>query len=190
MSNIAVFASGYGSNFQAIIEAVQNKVLNAGIALLVTDCPDCKAVERARNNRIEVFAFNPKDYPSKAAYETAILGELRKKGVEYLVLAGYMRYIGPVLLESYPMHIINLHPALLPSFPGAHGIRDAYNHGVKVFGITVHFVDSGIDTGKIIDQFAFHADGTETIDEIEARIHQLEHQHYPETVNRVIHHLI
>ena len=105
---------------------------------------------------------------------------------DHQVGLNYMRYIGEVLLTHYPMRIINLHPALLPSFPGAHGIADAYHHGVRVFGITIHFVDEGVDTGKIIDQFAFHSDGTETLDEIETHIHQLEHQHYPETINMVL----
>lgn len=186
MKKIAVFASGFGSNFQAIIEAVKSQTLQADIALLVSDKPGCKAVERANENHIDTFTFNAKEYADKAAYETAIMQELRQRGVDYIILAGYMRYIGEVLLTNYPMKIINLHPALLPSFPGAHGITDAYNHGVKVFGITIHFVDEGVDTGKIIDQFAFHADGSETLDEIETHIHQLEHQYFPITINKVI----
>ena len=186
MKKIAVFASGFGSNFQAIIEAVEKGSLQAETALLVSDKPNCKAVERANANGIDAFTFCAKEYADKSAYETAILHELQNRDVDYIVLAGYMRYIGEVLLTHYPMRIINLHPALLPSFPGAHGIEDAFNHGVRVFGITVHFVDEGVDTGKIIDQFAFHSDGTETLDEIEAHIHRLEHQHYPETINKVI----
>lgn len=186
MKKIAVFASGFGSNFQAIIEAVNNKALDAQIAILVSDKPGCKAVERAKQHSIDTFTFNAKDYAGKEAYETAILHQLQQRSVDYVVLAGYMRYIGKVLLTAYPQHIINLHPALLPSFPGAHGIADAYNHGVKVFGITVHFVDEGVDTGKIIDQFSFHADGSETLDEIEACIHELEHRHFPETINKVL----
>ena len=186
MKKIAVFASGFGSNFQAIIEAVAQGTLQAEIALLVTDKPGCKAEERARDNNIDVFAFNSKDYENKKAYETAILQQLRQRGVDYLILAGYMRYIGPVLLENYPMHIINLHPALLPSFPGAHGIADAYNYGVKVFGITIHFVDEGVDTGKIIDQFSFHIENGDTLDTVETKIHQLEHKHFPETIDKVV----
>ena len=186
MKKIAVFASGFGSNFQAIIEAVRNRTLEAEIALLVSDKPGCKAVERARENHIDVFAFSSKDYENKAAYETAILKELQQRNVDYIVLAGYMRYIGEVLLSNFPLKIINLHPALLPSFPGAHGIADAFHHGVKVFGITIHFVDEGVDTGKIIDQFAFHAEGNESLEEIETHIHQLEHQYFPITINKVI----
>lgn len=186
MKRIAVFASGFGSNFQAIIEAVANQSLNAEIALLVSDKPTCKAVERAVENHIDTFSFTAKDFANKAAYETAILHELTARKVDYIVLAGYMRYIGEVLLSHFPQRIINLHPALLPSFPGAHGILDAYNHGVKVFGITIHFVDEGVDTGRIIDQFAFHVEGSESLDEIEAKIHQLEHLYFPITIDKVL----
>lgn len=186
MKKIAVFASGFGSNFQALIEAVKQQTLNADIVLLVSDNPSCKAVERANAAGIDAFTFCAKDYAGKAAYEQAVLAELQKRQVEYIVLAGYMRIIGKTLLEAFPMRIINLHPALLPSFPGAHGIADAYHYGVKVFGITIHFVDEGIDTGKIINQFAFHAEENDTLETIETKIHQLEHQHYPETVDKTI----
>ena len=129
MKKIAVFASGFGSNFQAIIEAVKQQTLNAEIALLVSDNPSCKAVERASAAGIDAFTFCARDYENKAAYEQAVLAELRERQIDYIVLAGYMRIIGLTLLEAYPMRIINLHPALLPSFPGAHGIADAYHYG-------------------------------------------------------------
>ena len=186
MKKIAVFASGFGSNFQALIEAVKQQTLNADIVLLVSDNPSSKAVERANAAGIDAFTFYAKDYAGKAAYEQAVLAELQKRQVEYIVLAGYMRIIGSTLLEAFPMRIINLHPALLPSFPGAHGIADAYNYGVKVFGITIHFVDEGVDTGKIINQFAFHAEDDDTLETIETKIHQLEHQYFPLTINEVI----
>ena len=186
MKKIAVFASGFGSNFQALIEAVKQQTLNADIVLLVSDNPSSKAVERANAAGIDAFTFYAKDYAGKAAYEQAVLAELQKRQVEYIVLAGYMRIIGKTLLEAFPMRIINLHPALLPSFPGAHGIADAYHYGVKVFGITIHFVDEGVDTGKIINQFAFHAEDDDTLETIETKIHQLEHQYFPLTINEVI----
>ena len=186
MKKIAVFASGFGSNFQAIIEAVKQQTLNADIALLVSDNPSSKAVERANAAGIDAFTFCAKDYAGKVAYEQAVLAELKRRDVDFIVLAGYMRIIGKTLLEAYPMRILNLHPALLPSFPGAHGIADAYNYGVKVFGITIHFVDEGVDTGKIINQFAFHATDDDTLETIETKIHQLEHQYFPLTINEVI----
>lgn len=190
MKKIAVFASGFGSNFQALIEAVKQQTLNADIVLLVSDNPSSKAVERASAAGIDAFTFSAKDYPNKAAYEQAVLTELRNRQVEYIVLAGYMRIIGKTLLEAYPMRIINLHPALLPSFPGAHGIADAYNYGVKVFGITIHFVDEGVDTGKIINQFAFHVEPDDTLETVETKIHQLEHRYYPEVVDSVVNGLV
>ena len=186
MKKIAVFASGFGSNFQAIIEAVKQQTLNADIALLVSDNLSSKAVERANAAGIDAFTFCAKDYAGKASYEQAVLAELQKRQVEYIVLAGYMRIIGPTLLEAFPMRIINLHPALLPSFPGADGIADAYNYGVKVFGSPIHFVDEGVDTGKIINQFAFHAEDDDTLETIETKIHQLEHQYFPLTITEVI----
>lgn len=186
MKKIAVFASGFGSNFQAIIEATQKHILNAEIALLVSDNPSCKAVERANADGIDAFTFSAKNFSSKAEYENAILQELIKNSVDYIVLAGYMRIIGKTLLEAYPSKIINLHPALLPSFRGAHGISDAYNYGVKVFGITIHFVDEGVDTGKIIDQFAFHIEENDDINSVEAKIHQLEHKYFPITIDKLI----
>ena len=186
MKKIAVFASGFGSNFQAIIEAVKQQTLKADIALLVSDNPSCKAVERASAAGIDAFTFCAKDYAGKAAYEQAVLAELQRRQVDYIVLAGYMRIIGKTLLEAYPMRIINLHPALLPSFPGAHGIADAYNYGVKVFGITIHFVDEGVDTGKIINQFAFHAEPDDTLETVETKIHQLEHKYFPLVINDVL----
>lgn len=186
MKNIAVFASGTGSNFQAIIQAVKMQQLKANIALLVSDKPQCGAVEIAKSNGIEVFTFSAKAFENKEAYEQAILLELRQHQVDYLILAGYMKVIGNVLLSSYPMKIINLHPALLPAFPGAHGIADAFNYGVKVFGITIHYVDAGVDTGAIIDQYAFHIEEGESVEDVERRIHALEHQYYPATIHRVL----
>lgn len=186
MKNIAVFASGTGSNFQAIMDAIASERLQANLVLLVSDKPMCKAVERATSKGIDVFSFSAKDYDGKDSYENAILKELLKRQVDYIVLAGYMKLIGNVLLSNYPMRIINLHPALLPSFPGAHGIADAYHYGVKVFGITIHYVDAGVDTGKIIDQFAFRMAEDASIEDVEGRIHALEHEFYPATIQRVL----
>lgn len=186
MKNIAVFASGFGSNFEAIIEAANNGTLHANIALLVVDKPACYAVERAHNHNIPVFAFNPKDYDSKEAYEKEIVKQLQAYQIDLIALAGYMRLVGSILLDNYAHRIINIHPALLPSFPGTHSIEKAYNHGVKVFGITIHYVDAGMDTGPIIDQESFKKKEGESLDEVETRIHQLEHQLYPKVLEELI----
>jgi len=183
---IALFASGNGSNFEAIITAIETGILQAEIALLVVDNPQCYAIERAKNHNIEVFAFQPKEYPTKEAYEMAITTILKQKDVEWIVLAGYMRLIGNVLLNSFPKRILNIHPSLLPAFPGLHAIEQAYNYGVKIFGITIHYVDAGMDTGEIIAQDCFHIEEGETLEAIEARIHLLEHKLYPHIIQQII----
>jgi len=186
MKKIAVFASGNGSNFQAIIDAVEKGGLVAEIAALVTDKPDCKAVARAHNHNIPVFSFDPKKYTSKEEYEKDIAFYLIEKNVSLLVLAGYMRIIGDVLLKAFYNRIINIHPALLPAFPGKNGIQQAYQYGVKIFGVTVHYVDAGVDTGKIIAQECFATEGTETLAEIEQKIHAIEHQLYVKVIREVL----
>jgi phosphoribosylglycinamide formyltransferase-1 len=186
MKQIAVFASGNGSNFQAIINEIESGNLVAEIAVFVTDKSDCFAAKRAKNHNIPVFAFNPKDYTSKEEYEKKIASYLFEKDVSFIVLAGYMRLIGEVLLSAFPNGIINIHPALLPAFPGKNGILQAYNYGVKIFGVTVHYVDAGIDTGKIIAQDSFNTEGTETLLEIERKIHAIEHQLYPKVIQEII----
>jgi len=186
MKKIAVFASGNGTNFQAIIDAIENGKLFAEIAVLVTDKPECFAVKRALNHNIPVFSINTNNYTSKEEYEKKIASYLFEKNVSLIVLAGYMRLIGEVLLAAFPNRIINIHPALLPAFPGKNSILQAYNYGVKVFGVTVHYVDEGIDTGKIIAQDSFISVGTETLQEIEQKIHAIEHKLYPKVIKDVL----
>ena len=185
--NIAIFASGSGSNFQAIADAIQNEKLEASIALLVCDNSQAFVIERAKKLQIETLVFNPKSFSSKVDFESMIAQKLIDLNVQLIVLAGYMRIIGETLLKQFPNKIVNIHPALLPSFPGAHGIRDAYEYGVKVFGVTVHFVDSGVDTGTIIDQESFKMDNFMTIDEVEVQIHKIEHQIYPKVLQKLLH---
>lgn len=188
MKNIAVFASGFGSNFEAILEAVERGQLHANIALLVVDKPTCFAVERAHKHNVPVFAFNPKDYSSKEEYERLIVNQLEEYHIDLVALAGYMRLVGSVLLQHYEGRIINIHPALLPAFPGTHAIEKAYEYGVKIFGITIHYVDAGMDTGKIIAQDCFKMKEGESVDEVETRIHQLEHQLYPAVLEKILNH--
>ncbi|KIL50670.1 phosphoribosylglycinamide formyltransferase [Jeotgalibacillus alimentarius] len=181
----AVFASGSGSNFEAIAQAVRDGRLQGELVLLVTDKPGAYAVKRAEALGIKVCAHNPKDFTSKSAYETAILEMLHQKEVEWLVLAGYMRLIGTVLLQAYPKRIVNIHPSLLPAFPGKDALGQAIESGMKVTGVTIHYVDEGMDTGPVIVQEPFKIpDGWER-DEIEQVIHSIEHRLYPETLNRL-----
>jgi phosphoribosylglycinamide formyltransferase 1 len=184
--NIAVFASGSGSNFQAIIDAIEKDQLPIKISLLVCDNPSAFVIERAKKHQIETFIFTPKNYRNKEEYEQVIVNELDARNITWVFLAGYMRIVGKTLLHAYPNKIVNIHPALLPSFPGAHGIQDAFNYGVKVFGVTIHFVDEGIDTGKIIDQDSFKIMGNESIEEIESKIHHIEHVLYPKVIKSLL----
>jgi len=186
MKKIAVFASGNGSNFQAIIDEMEQGNLSAEIVALVTDKPHCSAVERAHKHNIPVFSFDPKNYAAKEDYEKEIAFYLIEKNVSLIVLAGYMRLIGSVLLSAFHNRIINIHPALLPAFPGKNGILQAWQYGVKVFGVTVHYVDKGIDTGKIIAQESFKVERKESLEEIEQKIHSIEHQLYPKVIREIL----
>ncbi|MFY0760862.1 phosphoribosylglycinamide formyltransferase [Metabacillus dongyingensis] len=183
MMKIAVFASGTGSNFQAIVDEVKSGKLAAEIALLVCDRPGAKVAERAEKENIPVFQFSPKEFKNKEAFETIILNQLKQYNVSYVVLAGYMRLIGDTLLTAFPENIINLHPSLLPSFPGKDAIGQAFEAGVKVTGITIHFVDAGMDTGPIIAQKALEVEESDTLETLSAKIHKLEHTYYPHVLN-------
>jgi phosphoribosylglycinamide formyltransferase 1 len=188
MKNIAIFASGSGTNFQAIVDAVKNGIVPARVALLVCDKPGAKVIERAERERIPTFVFSPKDYDSKAEFEQAILAELRKHEIEFIALAGYMRLIGPTLLDAYEGKIVNIHPSLLPAFPGKDAIGQAYRAGVKITGVTIHYIDEGMDTGPIIAQRAIAIHEGESLAQLEARIHEVEHELYPAVLKTLLEH--
>lgn len=182
---LAVFASGSGSNYEAIAQACSDGRLDAEVVLLVCDKPGAMVLERAKRFGTESFAFNPKDYESKAAFETVLQHMLEERKVDYICLAGYMRIVGPVLLGAFEQRIINIHPSLLPSFKGAHAIQDAVDYGVKIFGATTHFVDDTLDGGRIIDQGAIVYEGND-IEELTNLIHKIEHSLYVKTINKLI----
>lgn len=184
MKKIVVFASGSGSNFQTIVDKLHKQACE--VALLVCDKPGAYCIERAQNLNIPTFVFNPKDYPNKEAFEQEICRQLSPLNPDLIVLAGYMRIFGHTLLDAYEGKIINIHPALLPAFPGRDGIGDALKYGVKIMGVTVHYVDSGIDTGIIIDQLCFKRTGLESKEEIEQKIHALEHELYPTVIKQLL----
>jgi phosphoribosylglycinamide formyltransferase 1 len=185
MKKLAVFASGSGTNYEAIVTACEEGKIDAIVEILVCDKANAYVLERAKNHNTPTFVFNAKEYESKEAFETVIVEKLKALNIDLICLAGYMRYIGKVLLDNYEGKMINIHPALLPSFKGAHGIKDAFEFGVKVFGVTVHYVDSGVDSGKIIMQRGFEYYGND-IDEVEAHIHEIEHVLYIEAINKVL----
>jgi len=180
---VAVFASGSGSNFQAMLDTARAGTLGARIALLVSDKPQCAAVERARAAGVPVFVFTPKEYESREAYERIILEELSKAKIDLIVLAGYMRLLTSVLVEPYMGRMINIHPSLLPSFPGKDAAGQAVAHGVRVSGATVHFVDGGMDTGPIIAQRAVEVFPEDSAADLQLRIQEQERLLYPEVVS-------
>ncbi|MCS7463756.1 phosphoribosylglycinamide formyltransferase [Paenibacillus doosanensis] len=182
---IAVFASGSGSNFQAIADAVHAGKLDARIELLVCDRPQAQVVRRAEAAGVPVHTFRPKDYPSREAYEQEILGLLKSKQVGLVVLAGYMRILTHVLVNAYWGRMMNIHPSLLPSFPGLHAVRQALDHGVKITGITVHLVDGGLDSGPILAQRALEIRPDDTEETLSARIHPMEHELLPWVIQQI-----
>lgn len=182
---IAIFASGYGSNFEAIALAAKSGEIDAEVALLVCDKPSARVVERAKELGIRSFVFSAKDFSSKAEYEAHIVDELIAAEVELICLAGYMRIVGDTLLKAYAGRIINLHPSLLPSFKGAKAIEQALEYGVKVFGATIHYVDESLDGGKIIAQQAIAYEGHD-LEEITQMIHSVEHRLYINTIKKLL----
>ena len=183
MKNIAVFASGTGSNFAAIAEAIGQKKLRCSLKLLVCDNPQAKVLEKAAKARVPVFLVQRSAYPDKSAFETAIIERLRQEKIDLVVLAGYMRMLSPAFVKQFSGRIINIHPALLPSFKGTQAIEDALAYGVKVTGVTVHFVDEEMDHGPIILQQAVAIKPNDTASSLAKRIHAIEHILYPKAIS-------
>lgn len=182
---IAIFASGSGTNFEAIAAACEEGRINAEVVLCVCDCPGAYVTERAKRRNIPVLELKPKSFPSKMDYEKEILNELNRLNVEFICLAGYMRIIGETLLSPFAGRMVNIHPSLLPSFPGVDAIGQALKYGVKVFGVTVHYVDEILDGGKIISQAAIPYDG-DNREELEAMVHAREHVLYVSTLKQLL----
>jgi len=180
--SIGVLASGRGSNFQSIIDAIEAGTLKARIVLLITDNPNAYAVERARKHGIEPLIMVPNQYGTRNEYYKAVVQELRIREVGLVVLAGFMRIIGKPLIEAFRDRIMNIHPALLPSFPGLHGQKQAQEYGVRISGCTVHFVDEGMDTGPVIIQAAVPVSFEDTEDSLSERILKMEHKIFPEAI--------
>ena len=184
MINIAIFASGTGSNFIAIHDAVLQNELNVNISVLVSDKPDSIAVKNAERKNIKTFTFKPKEYKNKREFEQKILDNL--KDVDLIILAGYMRIIGPTLLSKYENRILNIHPSLLPMYKGMDAVGQALKDNATITGVTVHYVDSGMDTGSIIKQESLTIYPNETRESLEKRIHQIEHKLYKKVIKEVI----
>ena len=187
MKRLAVFASGNGSNFQSIAEAIKSGKLEAEICLVVCDREDAYVLERAKLENIDSFSFSAKNYSNKTEHESEILEKLRQYEIEFIILAGYMRLIGPTLLQKYSQRIVNIHPSLLPSFPGKDAIGQAFDAGVKETGVTVHYVDDGMDTGPVIAQKAVPILEGDTKDILQKRIQEMEHDLYPSVLQELCH---
>ncbi|MFZ3387087.1 MAG: phosphoribosylglycinamide formyltransferase [Candidatus Hydromicrobium sp.] len=179
---IAVFASGFGSNLQAFIDYNNKHGLNGDIVLVFSNNKDAFALERAKKNKIKAVFMDPARYSSREQYDSEIIEMLEEEKIDLVVLAGYMFLLSQEFADRFKNKILNIHPALLPSFKGTHGIKDAYRYGVKVTGVTVHFVDGGLDSGPIILQEAVDIDPDDSVEELEEKIHKVEHKIYPEAV--------
>lgn len=176
---IAVLASGSGSNLQAIIDGIAAGLLPAELCLVISDKPDAYALQRAQKANVPTKILLPQDFTSRADYDAQLVQLLQAAKVEVVALAGYMRLVTPTLLNAFPQRVLNIHPALLPSFPGLHAQRQAFEYGVKVAGCTVHFVDEGMDSGPIILQAPVPILDTDDADSLTARILEQEHIIYP-----------
>jgi phosphoribosylglycinamide formyltransferase 1 len=185
-ARLGVLISGRGSNLQAIIDAIARGRLAAAIAIVISNRADAAGLERARSAGIETLCLNPRDYPDRDAYDAAIAGALHQRRVDLVCLAGFMRLVGPRLLEAFPNRILNIHPSLLPSFPGLDAQSQALEHGVQVTGATVHLVTSDLDGGPIVMQAAVPVTPGDTVDSLSARILVEEHRIYPEAIRIVL----
>ncbi len=179
---IGVLISGSGTNLQALIDAIAAGRLNARIVLVISSKPDAQGLVRAQKAGIQTLSLNPTVYQNPRVANSIIAEELQRAGAEYVVMAGYMRKVTEEVLDAYPDKVVNLHPALLPSFVGAHAIEDAYHAGVKVTGVTVHFANKQYDEGPIIAQRAVYIEEEDSLDTLEARIHEVEHVLLPEVI--------
>lgn len=182
---IGVLASGGGTNLQAIIDRCREGSIQAEIALVLTNKPGAGAIERAQKAGIPTACIDHREFAQRQDFDEAMVGALREAGVELVVLAGFMRIITQVFLDAFPERIINIHPALLPAFPGLHVQQQALDYGARFSGCTVHFVDSGVDTGPIIIQAIVPVLPDDTADTLAARILEQEHQIYPRAIQLI-----
>ena len=179
---VAVLASGTGTNLQALIDQVHGRE-GVEIVGVASDKPDALALDRAASAGIETAAFAASEYAGdRVARDAALADWLKARGTQLVVMAGYMQLVGPAFLDRFPDAVINLHPALLPAFPGIDAVSQAIAYGVKVFGVTVHFVDEGVDSGPVIMQRSVELPDAREVDDVLPHIHAIEHQILPEVV--------
>lgn len=182
MLKLGILASGNGSNLQAIIDAMEDKRLDAEIRVVISDNPDAYALERAKKHSVKTAIITKDKLPKKSDFDAELLRALKENGVELVVLAGFMRILSPAVIKAFPMRVMNIHPSLLPSFPGLDAQKKALDYGVKFSGCTVHFVDEGVDTGPIIIQAVVPVKENDTVETLSKRILSEEHRIYPEAI--------
>lgn len=180
--NFAVLASGNGSNLQAVIRAVKARRIKANLVLVLSDKADAYALERARKAKIPAVFIDPKNFADRSSFDAAVVKVLKDASVDFVVLAGFMRIISRVFVEAFADKILNIHPSLLPAFKGAHAIKDAFEYGVKVTGVTVHLVDEQIDHGEVLAQIPVNILPKDTLASLETKIHKAEHQILPAVI--------
>ncbi len=183
---LGILISGRGSNLQAIIDAIAEGRLDATMAVVIANRPGAVGLDRARAAGIEAVCLEPQAFADRTAYDAALVRELRAREVGLVCLAGFMRMLGPAFIEAFPDRILNIHPSLLPSFPGLHAQRQALEHGVRISGVTVHLVDAALDAGPIVLQAAVPVLGDDTEQSLAARILVEEHRIYPEAIQIVL----
>lgn len=181
---VAVFASGGGTNFENLVR--KQEEVGIDIVLLISDYNEAYAIQRAINHDVDYIVVEREKYATKAEFESDILSVMKMYNIEYILLAGFMRILSADFVDRYPRKIINIHPSLLPDFKGADAIGDAFRAGVKETGVTVHFVDAGIDTGEIIAQVPVDVAPEDTLEELENKIHSIEYQLYPQAVRMIL----
>jgi phosphoribosylglycinamide formyltransferase-1 len=185
-SRLAVLISGRGSNLQSIINATRDGRLDATIGLVIASRSDAAGLMRARESGIETRLISPRDYPDREAYDRAIVRELQARHIDLVCLAGFMRVVTKPMLDAFPLGILNIHPSLLPAFPGIDAQRQALEHGVRISGATVHLVTADLDAGPIVLQSAVPVLDDDTVETLSARIQIEEHRIYPEAIRTVL----
>ena len=186
MKKLAIFVSGAGTNMQHLINECHNGRIPAQVGVVICDNPEAKAIARARNYGVNVIVIDRKQFQDKALFETELARAVDYAKADYLVLAGFMRILSVDFVRKYKGKIINIHPSLLPAFPGAHGIRDAFEAKVPETGVTVHWVDEGVDTGPAILQKKVAVSPEDTLETLEEKVHAVEYEIFPEALRKIL----
>ena len=186
MKRLAILVSGNGTNMGNILECIRQGKIRAEAALVVSDNPQAYALRRAEKFNVECVVVDRKKYPSKEAFEAEIRRHLDRKKIDLIVLAGFMCILSSLFVKGYPLRILNIHPALLPQFPGVHAVRDAWEAKAKTTGVTVHFVDEGVDTGPVILRREVPVESKDTLESLEKKIHEVEYELYPEAIQLIL----